>query len=64
LEFEINPSVAKAYTEHVTLLLDGKMKLTVSADQFQDLVHVADYRTGEGKVTITLETIVFQEIGG
>lgn len=64
LEFEVNSSVAKAYIEHVTLLLDGKMKLTISANQFQDLVHISEDRTGEGKITITLETLTFQEIGG
>jgi hypothetical protein len=64
LEFEINASVAKAYTEHVTLLLDGKMKLAISANQFQELVHVSEDRTGEGKITITLETVTFQEISG
>lgn len=62
--FEINAKIAKSYIENVTLLLDGKMKLTVSAENFHNLVRVSENRTGEGKVIITLETLTFQEISG
>ncbi len=64
LEFVIDSIVAKPYIENVTLLLDGKMKLVVSAETFHDLVQVSETRTGEGKISITLETLTFQEVKG
>ena len=64
LIFEVNSKVAKPYLENITLLLDGKMKLTVNAERFHDLVRVSESRTGEGKIIITLETQTFQETSG
>jgi hypothetical protein len=62
--FPVDRAVAKGYLEKVTLDLDGGMRLTVSAARFDELVKVADERTGEGKLLLTLESLVLREVTG
>ncbi|HEY7849568.1 MAG TPA: nucleoid-associated protein, partial [Ktedonobacterales bacterium] len=62
--FPVDRAVAKGYLEKVTLDLDGGMRLTVSAARFDELVKVADKRTGEGKLLLTLESLVLREVTG
>ena len=62
--FPVDRSAAKSYLEKVTLDLDGGMRLTVSAARFEELVRVAEQRTGEGKVLLSLESLVMREVAG
>lgn len=60
--FPVDHAVAKKYLEKVTLDLDGGMRLTVSAARFDELVRVAEERTGDGKLLLSLETLVMREV--
>ncbi len=60
--FPVDRAAAKKYLEKVTLDLDGGMRLTVSAARFEELAHVAQERTGEGKLLLTLESLVMREV--
>ncbi len=62
--FPVDRAVAKSYLEKVTLDLDGGMRLTVSAARFDELARIAEQRTGEGKVQISLESLVMREVTG
>lgn len=59
--FPVDRAAAKSYLEKVTLDLDGGMRLTVSAARFEELVRVARERTEEGKLRLTLESLVMRE---
>lgn len=60
--FPVDRAAAKSYLEKVTLDLDGGMRLTVSAARFEELVRVAEERTGDGKLLLSLETLVMREV--
>ncbi|HET9110692.1 MAG TPA: nucleoid-associated protein [Ktedonobacterales bacterium] len=62
--FPVDRAAAKSYLEKVTLDLDGGMRLTVSAARFDELVKIARERTDEGKVVLTLESMVLREVAG
>ena len=60
--FPVDRAAAKSYLEKVTLDLDGGLRLTVSAARFEELVRVAEERTGDGKLLLSLETLVMREV--
>ncbi len=60
--FPVDKAAAKKYLETVTLELDGGLRLTVSADRFEEMVRVADERTGEGKLLLTIESQALREV--
>ncbi len=60
--FPVERAAAKAYLDKVTLDLDGGMRLTVSAARFEELVRVAEERSSDGKLTLTLESLVMREV--
>lgn len=60
--FPVDKAAAKNYLEKVTLDLDGGLRLTVSADRFEEMVRVADERTGEGKLLLTIESQALREV--
>ena len=62
--FPVDRAAAKSYLEKVTLDLDGGLRLTVSAARFDELVKIARERTDEGKVVLTLESLVMREVAG
>lgn len=62
--FPVDAAAAKSYLEKVTLELDGGMRLIVSAARFDELVKVAEERTDEGKLALTLESLVMREVAG
>ncbi|HEX8997536.1 MAG TPA: nucleoid-associated protein [Ktedonobacterales bacterium] len=62
--FPVDHAAAKSYLDKVTLDLDGGMRLTVSAARFEELVRVAEERTGDGKITLTLESLMMREVTG
>ncbi|HEX2348159.1 MAG TPA: nucleoid-associated protein, partial [Ktedonobacterales bacterium] len=55
--FPVDRAAAKSYLEKVTLELDGGMRLTMSAARFEELVRVAEERTEEGKLRLTLDSL-------
>lgn len=59
--FPVDRAAAKSYLEKVTLDLDGGIRLTMSAARFEELAPVAEERTGEGKLRLTLESLVMRE---
>jgi hypothetical protein len=62
--FPVDHAAARSYLEKVTLDLDGGMRLTVSAARFEELVKIARERTDEGKLVLTLESLVMREVAG
>lgn len=62
--FPVDRAAAKSYLEKVTLELDGGMRLTMSAARFAELALVAEERTGEGKLRLTLESLALREVTG
>jgi hypothetical protein len=62
--FPVDRAAAKGYLEKVTLELDGGMRLTLSAARFEELVRVAEERTEEGKLRLTLDSLVMREVTG
>ncbi len=62
--FPVDRAAAKSYLEKVTLELDGGMRLTVSASRFEELVKIAQTRTDERAITLTLESLVMREVVG
>lgn len=62
--FPVDRAAAKSYLEKVTLELDGGMRLTMSAARFEELVRVAEERTEEGKLRLTLESLALREVTG
>jgi hypothetical protein len=59
--FPVDRAAAKSYLEKVTLELDGGMRLTVSAARFEELVRLSEERTEEGKLRLTLDSLVMRE---
>ena len=62
--FPVDRAAAKSYLEKVTLELDGGMRLTVSAARFEELVRLAEERTEEGKLRLSLDSLVMREVTG
>lgn len=62
--FPVDRAAARSYLEKVTLELDGGMRLTVSAARFDELVRLAEERTEEGKLRLTLDSLVMREVTG
>lgn len=60
--FPVDRAAAKKYLDNVTLELDGGVRVIVSASRFAELVRVAEERTGEGKLRLTLESLALREV--
>jgi hypothetical protein len=60
--FPVDPAVAAPVVQRVTLELDGGARLSVPADRFNDLVHIAPARTGENKYRIVIESQTLKEV--
>lgn len=60
--FQVDAAATRKYLDTVTLELDGGLRLTVSADRFEDLVRLAEERTGEGKLLLTVESQALREV--
>lgn len=52
----------KKLFDKVTLVLDGGLKISVSAEKFGELVHLSDQRTAEDKLQFTIETLTLREV--
>jgi hypothetical protein len=62
LVIQTDQRVLKKLFEKVTLVLDGGLKLSVSAEKFAELVHLSDQRTAEGKLRLAIETLTLREV--
>jgi hypothetical protein len=60
--FPVDPATAAGLVNRVTLELDGGARLSVPADRFAELVHVAPARTGENKYRIVIESLTLKEV--
>ncbi|HEY7091607.1 MAG TPA: nucleoid-associated protein [Ktedonobacterales bacterium] len=60
--FEVDRAAAETITRMVTLELDGGLQIRVDAARFDELAHVDDVRTAEGKIRIVVESLTLREV--
>ncbi|HEX9037468.1 MAG TPA: nucleoid-associated protein [Ktedonobacterales bacterium] len=59
--FPVDRAVARKYLDKVTFELDGGARLTIPAARFESLVSVMDQRDAEGKIHLSLASLLLRE---
>lgn len=62
--FAVDRATADPVVRAVTLELDGGARLRVDARLFDALVQLGEWRTGEGKLRLVIESLTLREVAG